>query len=379
VTPRAFLPSVLVIGLIMASGADLSAQQPAGTRSLRLELPGAGTILVRPVSRETDESASQLLFEKPGGSLTVLTTLDALDFVELLKGDLDGDHSPEVIAVARNRGSDDLLPFVYGGGSNLHQIFPPAGEDNALFGKEITISTASDGAALTLKVPITIHDFGPPDLYSLEFYRLKSDRLEKVEERLLGGSHFNQRLNKAGWAFSRGRYLEALQEYSALMASPPADMPLEARSEALFAEAESRKFLKDFATARSLYDQVGSRYPGTPMAHEAARESAFLKENQGVEAGLSLYMDVSQLNRSNRTEEALQLLELRMPGIATGSIAPHLHLLKGELLSALGKAEEAIKLYRTFAARFPRSPLQEQVDSALQELEGNPDEGDGSE
>ncbi|MBF0499578.1 MAG: tetratricopeptide repeat protein [Candidatus Riflebacteria bacterium] len=354
-------------------------QQLPGAHSLRLEVPGVGNIIVRPVSGAEDEGLSQLLLEKPGGSRHVLASLEALDFVTLLKGDLDGDQNPEVIAIARNRGGDELMPYIFGGSGDLKQIFPPGDEGNPLIGKEISLAPGPQGLSLVIKVPVNFHDFGPPDLYNLEYYRLHGEKLEKVGEKLQEGTHFNQKLNMAGYAFSKNNYLEALKEYEAVIASDGARMPAAARAEAFFAQAECRKIMKDFVGAAALYQKVVDEFPEAPQQLEAKRESVFLKANLAASQTLSLYIDVSQLNRLGQSAAALELLD-KSKAIATdGPLSDHLAFLRGEILIALGRIEDAVKFLQGFRKRFPASILRDRVEATLQDLQGKPDEDHGDE
>ncbi|MFZ2956081.1 MAG: tetratricopeptide repeat protein [Candidatus Ozemobacteraceae bacterium] len=355
------------------------AQQLQGAHSLRLELPGTGNVIVRPAAGTDDEGVSQLLLEKPGGDRHVLSSLEALDFITLLKGDLDGDQNPEVIAVARNRGGDELMPYIFSGTGSLKQVFPPGEEGNPLIGKEISLAPGPLGTTLAIKVLVNVHDYGPPDLYNIEYYRLRGGKLEKVGEKLLNGVHFNQRLNIAGNSFSKGNYLEALKEYEAVFASASSVMPAAARAEGLFFQAECRRFLKDFSGAIDVYERVVTQYAETPQALEAKREGEFLKKNLAASQALSLYIDVSQLNRLGRSPEALALLEKAGETLAPGPLTPHLEFLKSEILISLGRVDDAVRLLQEFRQRYPSSELLGRVESSIQDLQGKPDEEQGEE
>lgn len=369
------------VGLLAAVAAwgipaVLSAQEMAGARSLRMELTNVGQLIVRAAPTTTGEEAvSQLLLEKPGGRLHLLASLEALDFVRLLKGDLNGDQAPEVVAVARSRSGEDEMPWVFGGGSDLVQLFPPREEDNPLIGRDITILPTPQGTALGVKVLVNVHDYGPPDLYNFEFYRFRGGKLDKVGEQLVEGAHPNQRLNLAGWAFQRGDFLKALSGYQTFMAAGDvATMPVGAKAEALFGVAECRKFLKDISGAIALFDQVVQDYSQTPSAQEARREAEFLRSNQAASQALSLFIDVAQLERIERGAEALALLDRKSPELPVSSMDEHLLILRGEILTGLGRSDEALAMFRQFLSRFPGSTSRLRVEGILAELDGQPDQ-----
>ena len=388
---RAMAVGCLAALCILGADGKAAAQPFPGTRSLRMDLPSVGQLIVRPAPSTTGEEAvSQLLLEKPGGSLHLLASLETLDFVRLLKGDLNGDQVPEVVAVARHRSGEDEMPWIFGGGSELIRLFPPREEDNPLIGREISIMPTPKGTALAVKVLINVHDFGPPDLFNIEFYRFHAGALAKVGEQILEGTHFNQRLNRAGWALQRGQYLEALSGYQALLgtsapATPasggvvvqmpaPAAMPIAARSEALLGAAQCRMFLKDVPGAIAFFDQVTREYAQTPSAEEAAREAGFLRANQPAGEALSLFIDVSHLERVGRARDALALLDLRTPALASGTMDEHLAILRAELLTTLERSDEALAAFRQFLSRFPNSTSRGRVEGILADLEGLPEQ-----
>jgi len=346
-----------------------------GARSLRLEMEGIGAIVARPPSIDSDGGAAQLLMEKPGGKLLVIASFEGLEFAALLSADLDGDRTPEVIAVARHRSGDDLMPFIFGGPTELNRIFPPGdGEDNPIMGKEISIIQGKAGAELCVKIPIIIHDFGPPDLFQIETYRLRGKQLAKTGEMLTEAKHFNQIMNRAAFAAQKGRYLDALKDYESVLGMTGNSVKLspEAKAEALLAAADCRAGLKDFSTALELYRRVTIECPGSPQADKAGRESTFISGHISNPAILSLYTDIARANRMERWNEALMLLE-KTPDVLKSPLGDHLMFQRGEALIGLGRVEEAIAVFKGLRSEFPRSTLAEAASERLQELEGAPE------
>jgi len=338
-------------------------------------MEGVGAIVARPPSIDSDGDAAQLLVEKPGGKLLVIASFEGLEFASLLSADLDGDRIPEVVAVARHRSGDDLMPFIFGGSTELNRIFPPGdGEDNPIMGKEISIVQGATGAELCVKIPISIHDFGPPDLFQIETYRLRGRQLVKTGETLTEAKHFNQIMNRAALAAQRGRYLDALKDYESVLGMNGNSVKLspEARAEALLAAADCRAGLKDFSTALELYRRVTVECPGSPQADKAGRESAFIASHITSPAALSLYTDIARANRTERWNDALMLLE-KTPDILKSPLGDHLMFQRGEALIGLGRVEEAIAVFKSLRSEFPRSALAEAASERLQELEGAPE------
>ncbi len=365
---------LVVAGWILLCSVTLSGQTAPESPGKRLELPGIGTLIIRNTSGGTEGEISQLLLEKPGGSAQIIAGQEVMNFTDLLKGDLDGDGQIEIIAVARNRAGDDVMPFIFRPGASFQQVFPEFEEENPVIGKEITIIPGPGKSLMAVRVLVNVHDFGPPDLFTIESYALQGKKLVKIGEKLLEGTHFNQVLNRAGLYFQRGDYLKALEGYQSLLASQSAGMPTQACVVAMLYEAESRKFLKDFTGALPLYQKVFTTFPDSPEAETAKREYEFISKNLQSAKDLSLFIDASQLESTNRLTEALQLIEQTRAQHAQGPLADHMMFLQSEILISLGRAPEAIATLEQLRARFPSSTLAERAQELIQELQGNPDE-----
>jgi tetratricopeptide (TPR) repeat protein len=364
---------VFLLGVSFLSTLSLQGQSSPGPRTLRMELEGAGCLLVTPPQTSTDGQTSQLLLEKPGGTKRLLAESQALDFVGLLKGDLDGDQISEVVAIAQNRSSDDQLPYIFKGHHDLKQVFPPREEDNPLLGKEISIVSGKTGSLLRVKTLLSYYDFGPPDLFLNEFYKLSGEKLVKTGENIVPGEHFNQKLNYAGFQFHRGKFFESFTEYQNLLASPPTAMPASARAEALFAQGECLKLLKDFNQALALFDRFSLEYPQHAKCEIARSEAAFLKKFKDDGSALSLFTDVTRLERQGKSTEALALLEKGFGNIGTNSMGDHLLFLRGELLADLDRVEEALHCFSRISQEFPQSLLKEKAETMLMDLQLDPD------
>jgi hypothetical protein len=352
------------------------AQSPTGAHSVRLDLDGGGAILVKSSTGTADGMISQLLHEKPGGAKILLAETGNFDFTALHLGDLDGDQIPEIIAIAKNRGTDDFLPFIFQGQTDFRLIFPPREEDNPLIGKEISIIPGQPSAGLCLKVLVPYHDFGPPEMYVNHLYRLRNGKLVKTHEQPHKVTHFNQQLNLAAHFFHKGEFLKALREFQGVLASSSAQMPPDAQAEAHFGLGETYKFLKDYTKAMACFDLVCQTYPESEAAERAQEEQDFLATYQSHGQALSLLIDVSRQERAGKLNDALNLLDAGMKTVPATGIEDVLLLRKGELLMALGRSDEALKTLKTIQTRFPNSPKAGDVESLIQELEIPPDETD---
>lgn len=344
-----------------------------GACSLRLDIEGIGTVLACPPTGEAEGNASRLLWQKPGGMVEVIHSVEGMAYVNLLRGDLDGDSSLELVAVARHPSSEDQVPFIFSERRQFACLYPRDDEEMSLVGLEITLVPAKEGTALCIRNRVDFHRLGPPDLFQSELYRLVGDRLQKIGETLSEATHVHQKMNRAALAFQRGEFLEALRGYEGI---PLAELPREAQAEALFNQAEARKYLKDYATADRLYGQLRREFADSPLAEAARRESERLAFRETASAALGLYVDASLLISRAQWEQALALLNAYLATRPTGPLADHLLLLKGEALIALGRTEEALTTLRALLASFPDSPVRQEAAQHLEELAGDPEESE---
>lgn len=364
------LPAMLAA--MAAPGTDLPFD--TGACSLRLEIEGVGTVLACPPSSGFEGGdPSRLFLQKPGGMVEVIHSLEGLVFVGLFRGDLDGDKIPELVAVAGNPSSEDRMPFVFSEKNRFACLYPREDEDIPLLGQDISLATWKDAPALCLRTRIEFHHYGPPDLYQSEFFRFVGDRLRKVGETLSEGDQVNLRLNRAALTFHRGQILEALHQYEAITADDRQDIPLSALAEALYAQAEARTRLKDFATADLLYQRVATEFPDSSLASAARQERALVQLHSLASTALGLFVDARQLAEANQGEQALALLDAHRKGTATGPVTDRLLLLEAEVLTSLGRTEDALPVFRAVIREFPSSPVREEARARLEELDGDPE------
>lgn len=375
--PRKWPATLLCIAgcLFFLATAGPASGETGGDRSLRLEIEGVGAVVARPSSLDSDEDAAQLLLEKQGGQLHLLSTFEGLEFASLLKADLDNDGAMEVIAITHHHADDDQMPFIYGGYPEFRRIFPAGeGEDNPIIGKDITIIPGKSGPELRVNIPINIHDFGPPDLFQAETYSLQGKQLVKTGESLTDATHFNQIMNRGAFEALHGRHLDALKDYEFVLGMSGSSMklPPEAKAEALFAAADCRAALKDFATALELYRRVTVECPDSSLSGKAGRESALISQHLDSPAALSLYMDITGAIRAERWHDALAILDKAPPDLQ-GRLGDHLFFQRGEALVGLGRIDEAVGIFKRLRAEFKDSTLSETALERIHELEGAPE------
>ena len=349
-----------------------AAAAPVATGAVTLEIPGQGTLLAQPAAPSAEgEPVSQLVFRKPGGMAEIVGTYEGLRFQKFFRADLDGDQVSEIIAAVRAMGSEEIMPMVFQGSGSFAQIFPRPNEANPIFGREVSIVPRKEGPTVCVRLPVTIHDFGPPQAFRREYYRLQGGTLTEVARSFDQGTHFNIAMNRAGFYFQQGRYLEALQGYEALTnGSAAASLPPEALGEALFYEAEARKFLKDVPRAIELYQRVVLEHSDSAFVDEAQRTCEFLSMNLQSMGALHLYIDLAKLAKQGKWQEVLLMLNRQKDLESSPTLGAHFLFLQAEAWIAVGKIEEALKVLSSIKQRFPESPLLEDVESTIQELDG---------
>lgn len=373
--PYRTLKSRLLIfgGLFIICSIASFAESPQTPQPLRMLLNGGGAVIVKVPYTSPEGHSSQLLHEKPGGARILLAESATLSFVSLQQGDLDGDQIPEILAIARNPNTNDFLPFIFKGQTDLKMIFPLREEDTSLIGKEIKIIPGKTSSFLCVKVILPYHDFGPPDLFVNRLYKIRDEKLEKVEERIIECSHFNQRLNLGTHHYHQGEFGKAKQGFQSLIASFPLDMPDEAKAEAFFFYGDTLKFQKDFPKASANFETVLRNYPEAPIAERAMEEHEFLSTYRMATEALSLLIEVSLLERGGKWSDALNLLSKGMESEESKEVEDILLFRKAEILFSLGRAEEALAILKEVQTRFPEFSKQEQVQELIQEFEIPPD------
>lgn len=345
--------------------------------SIGIELEGLGEILLEETSVDQVET-TQLLLKKPGGMLQVIDSYDGLLPADLIKHDLDADGNVELIALLRHPDGIDVIMHIYSTDSEFRKIFPETqNENNPLICREVFVSTHGNQPAVCTRHLISYHDFGPPELYRLEFYQLQKDRLVLAHQGFTDGNHYNILMNRGAWAFHGGLYLEALDYYNQAISSSTGEISSRAFIESLFYLAESRKFLKDFKGALDIYQKIVLEFSQNAFTDAAQREIELISQNLEHPDVLSFYMDVNSHINCDRWETALELLQNHPSGSAESPLLDRMLYIRAEVLTALNRVEEAIEVYRTIQQKFPDSPVIEGVNAALEDMLEKPEETDG--
>ena len=364
---------MLLLPLVSAFSQPVEPQK----QLLQLEVAGAGDLLLEENNAEQLET-TRLLLQRPGGTRQVIDSYDGLLPADLFKNDLDGDGNVEIIAVLRHPDGIDVMPFIYTNLNNFKRVFPPPEqESNTLICREVFISTHAGSPALCTRNQISYHDFGPPELYRLEFYQLDKDQLKLVNQGFNEDNHFNVLMNRGGYAMHSGQYLEALDFYNQAIASASGEITTKAYIEALFSLAQARKFTKDFKSALEYFQRIVVEFSENPLTAEAQREIELLSENQDNLDALSFYVDVLSNINCDHWETALELLQNHPVAKAGGRLQDRFLFTQAEVLTALNRVEEAVKVLQEIKEKFPESSIIESVDTLLADMQEKPEETDG--
>ncbi|MBU1108636.1 MAG: tetratricopeptide repeat protein [Candidatus Riflebacteria bacterium] len=369
---RAVTFSVLL--LLMLTFAAIAQEEGL---SLSVELDGLGEILLERTSGDQIET-TQLLLKKPGGMRQVIDSYNGLLPTDLIKHDLDADGSPELIALLRHPDGIDVIMHIYRTDTDFKKIFPEnENENNPLICREVFVSTHGNQPAVCTRHLVAYHDFGPPELYRLEFYQLQKDHLVLAQQGFTEGNHFNILMNRGAQAFHSGQYLEALDYYNQAISSSTGEISSRAFIESLFYLAESHKYLKDFKSALELYQKIVLEFSQNPFTNDAQREAELISQNLEHPEALSFYIEVNNHINCDRWETALELLQKNPMGNADGPLLDRMLFIRAEVLTALNRVEESIEVYHTIQQKFPASPIIDDVNAALEDMQEKPEETDG--
>ena len=345
--------------------------------SLSVELDGLGEVLLEQTSGDQIET-TQLLLKKPGGMRQVIDSYDGLMPADLIKHDLDADGSFELIALLRHPDGIDVIMHIYSTDADFRKIFPESrNENNPLICREVFVSTHGNQPAVCTRHLVAYHDFGPPELYRLEFYKLQKGTMVLAHQGFTEGDHFNILMNRGAWAFHGGQYLEALDYYNQAIASSTGEISSRAFIESLFYLAEARKYLKDFKSALELYQKIVLEFSQNPFTDAAQREIELISQNLEHLDALSFYMEVTSHINCDRWETALELLQKHPLGSADSPLLDRMLFIRAEVLTALNRVEEAIEVYHLIQQKFPASPVIDDVNAALEDMQEKPEETDG--
>ncbi len=366
----------LALSFLLLVFAFAAAGQEKGL-AINVEIEGLGEVILEETSVDQSET-TQLLLKKPGGMLQVIDSYDGLLPADLIKNDLDGDGSFEIIALLRHPDGIDVIMHIYCTDGDFKKIFPESqNENNPLICREVFISMHGNQPAVCTRHLVSYHDFGPPELYRLEFYQLQKGRLMLAQQGFTEGNHYNILMNRGAWAFHGGQYLESLDYYNQAISSSTGEISSRAFIESLFYLAESRKFLKDFKNALELYQKIVLEFSQNSFTDAAQREIELLSQNIEHPEALSFYIDVTSHINCDRWEAALELLQNHRLGSAESPLLDRMMFTRAEVLTALNRVDEAIEVYRTIQQKFPESPIIESVEAALEDMLEKPEETDG--
>ncbi len=352
---RRISASLFLLVLILSAWPCCGQNAVENEHSLFLE--GIGTILLVFDKNEAGAlDSSRLLLQKPGGLREVIDTYEGLQPAELRKFDLDSYNSVEIIALLRQPDGLDVLPYVYRTDVDFTRVLPVADEQEPLqlIFREVVLSNIGNIPVLCGKSRLSFHDFGPPDLYRIEFYQLKNSGLELFEKGFSDGNHFNILMNKGAFAFNHGRYLDALDLYNEAIASSTGEISTAAFIEALFFMAEARKFTKDFNGALELYEKIVLEFNQNQRTEQAQKSIELISANLENADELSYFVDIVAHFNANKCKDALELVENRK-GI--GKLEDRFLFMKAEILTAQNRLEEAVQVYLQIKKDFPESPM----------------------
>lgn len=366
---------VLVFSVMLLFALTASGQEKIPARSVEIE--GLGDFLLTESTVDQSQT-TQLLLKKPGGMLQLIDTYVGLMPADLIKHDLDGDGNQEIIALVRHPDGIDVMLHIYASTGDFKKIFPESqNENNPLICREVFVSTYNNQPVVCTRHLISYHDFGPPELYRLEFYKLHNKQLTLASQGFTEGSHYNVLMNRGAWAFHNGQYLEALDFYNQAISSSTGEISSRAFIESLFYLAEARKFLKDFKSALELYEKIVLEFSQNSYTDAAQREIELISQNIEHPEDLSFYIDVTSHINCDRWETALELLQNHPLAKSDGPLLDRMLFIRAEVLTALNRVDEAIEVYRSIQQKFPESPVIENVNAALEDMLEKPEETDG--
>ncbi len=352
-------------------------QQNDQTPQFSLDLSGIGEIILAKTEAEQNET-TQLIIKRPGGMREVIDTFEGLLPFDLIKHDLDADGVAEIISLLRHSDGVDVVPYVYGINQVIKRIYPENIDDeNLLICREVFVTTFAGKSVLCTRNLVSFHDFGPPELFKLDYFSLNKNKLESVNQGLSDGDHFNIIMNKGALAFHSGEYIEAIDYYNQAISSSTGELSTKAFIEAIFYLAESRKYVKDFKSALELYDKIVLEFGQNHFTDAAQREIELISENQENLGILSFYIDVLSHINCDQWETALKLLENSPLTNQENSLKDRFLFTRAEVLTALNRIEEAIEVYHQIKKQFPKSSLIDTVDKILEDMEIAPEETDG--
>jgi tetratricopeptide (TPR) repeat protein len=138
--------------------------------------------------------------------------------------------------------------------------------------------------------------------------------------------------------------------------------------------AEARKFTKDFNGALELYEKIVLEFNQNQRTEQAQKSIELISANLVNINELSYFVDIVALFNANKCKEALELVENRVPG---GKLEDRFRYMKAEILTAQNRLEEAVQVYLQIKKDFPESPVIDEIDVLLQDIQEIPEEAGG--
>ncbi len=359
----------------LISGAPCAAEQLDGRCQVVLE--GLGTFILEIATGDGHSENSQLVLQKPGGMREIIDIYEGLLPADLRKFDLDSDNSQEIIALLKHPDGKDVMPHLYSLKENFQRLYPPGDQqENApLICREFVLTANDNIPLLCARNPVVFHDFGPPDLFQIEFYRLDHNRLELFDKSYSNGNHFNILMNRGAIAFNEGKYLEAIDFYDQAISSSTGEISSKAFIEAIFFIAEARKLTKDFSGALQLYQKIVLEFSQNHRTDQAQKEMELISSCASEPEALSYFIDVTVQVNANQWELALKMLENRPQN--SSLLEDRFLFMKAEILAAQNRVDKALEVFANLKERFPESNLADEVDRLMQDMLEDPQEANG--
>ncbi len=360
---------------LLLSGKACAAEQLDGRCQVALE--GLGTFILEIAADDGHDENSQLVLQKPGGMREIIDIFEGLLPAELRKFDLDADNSQEIIALLRHPDGKDVMPHIYKLKDSFQRLYPPKDQQETapLICREFLLTANDNIPLLCARNPVVFHDFGPPELFQIEFFRLNHNRLELFDRSYSNGNHFNILMNRGAVAFNEGKYLEAIDFYEQAISSSTGEITSRAFIEAIFFIAEARKLTKDFNGALQLYQKIVLEFSQNHRTDQAQKEMELISACASDTEILSFLIDATVLVNANQWEQALKMLENRPEN--SSLLADRFLFMKAEILAAQNRVNEALEVFSSLKERFPESPLIEEVDRLMQDMREDPQETNG--
>ena len=369
ITTKIFLVLAFLCCLKSTSGAEMP--------RMSVSVKDIGTLFLQS-QKDIEIEAAQLVLKKAGGRNIILETLDGLEPVKIFKANLDMDQNPEIVAVFKHPDGTEVIPIIYQTKDKLERIYPEnIQDDNLLTCRDIFISHSLNGTVLCAKHLVNYHDYGPPNLFRIENYKISNKAIVKISTQYTESTHFNIYLNKGGLAFNTGKYLEALKHYQNAISSSTGYISEKAILESLFFQAEARKRTKDFEGALKLFQTIVINYPQNEKTDDSQNQIELISSNLAEKQTLSLFIDISNQAELGNWKTVLELINIAQTKNQDKKLWGRFLFLKAEALTALDRIEEAIKIYKKIKQEFPNSSIISRIDTNLQDLEEGPDEVNG--